>query len=100
MRRTTLLAAGFALLTLPMALQAADAPKVNLLLIMTDQQRWDAMSCAGNPVIKTPHFDQLAKEGVRFTNFYSACPVCTPNVVTAALRIGVNSTTASRAFVS
>jgi arylsulfatase A-like enzyme len=66
------------LLALRAALQAADAPKVNLLFIMTDQQRWDAMSCAGNPVIKTPHFDQLASEGVRFTSFYSACPVCTP----------------------
>jgi arylsulfatase A-like enzyme len=45
---------------------------------MTDQQRWDAMSCAGNPVIKTPNFDRLAREGARFANFYSACPVCTP----------------------
>lgn len=78
MTRTTLLTAGFALLTLLPPLQAADAPKVNLLFIMTDQQRWDAMSCAGNPVIKTPHLDRLAKEGARFTNFYSACPVCAP----------------------
>ena len=55
------------------------APKlVNLLFIMTDQQRWDAMSCAGNPVIKTPHLDQLARQGARFSNFYSACPVCVP----------------------
>ena len=51
---------------------------VNLLFIMTDQQRWDAMSCYGNTVIKTPNFDQLAREGARFTSFYSACPVCTP----------------------
>ena len=51
---------------------------VNLLFIMTDQQRWDAMSCAGNPVLKTPHLDQLARQGARFTSFYSACPVCVP----------------------
>ena len=35
---------------------------INLLFIMTDQQRWDAMSCAGNPVIKTPNLDRLAEE--------------------------------------
>jgi arylsulfatase A-like enzyme len=58
---------------------ATPAPKpVNLLFIMTDQQRWDAMSCAGNPVLKTPHLDRLAAEGARFSIFYSACPVCVP----------------------
>lgn len=51
---------------------------VNLLFIMTDQQRWDAMSCAGNPVIKTPNMDRLAREGARFSSFYSSCPVCVP----------------------
>lgn len=41
-------------------LHAADAPKrpLNVLFIITDQQRWDAMSCAGNAVLKTPHLDQ------------------------------------------
>jgi arylsulfatase A-like enzyme len=59
---------------------AADAPKkpLNLLFIITDQQRWDAMSCAGNKVVKTPNLDQLARAGARFTSFYSACPVCVP----------------------
>jgi arylsulfatase A-like enzyme len=57
--------------------QPASRP-VNLLFIMTDQQRWDAMSCAGNPVLKTPNLDKLARQGARFTAFYSACPVCVP----------------------
>jgi hypothetical protein len=57
---------------------AAAKKPINLLFIMTDQQRWDAMSCYGNTVIKTPNFDKLASEGARFANFYSACPVCTP----------------------
>jgi len=59
---------------------AADAPKkpLNLLFIITDQQRWDAMSCAGNKVVKTPNLDQLARAGARFTSFYYACPVCVP----------------------
>ena len=78
MKRATPLAAVLALLPFLTALVAVGAPKINLLFIMTDQQRWDTMSCAGNPVIKTPRFDQLAREGARFTSFYSACPVCTP----------------------
>ena len=38
----------------------------NVLIIMTDQQRWDAMGYAGNAEIKTPNMDRLAKEGVYF----------------------------------
>ena len=57
--------------------QPASTP-VNLIFIMTDQQRWDAMSCAGNAVLKTPNLDKLARQGARFTSFYSACPVCVP----------------------
>ena len=65
---------------LPACLQAApvQSKPVNLLFIMTDQQRWDAMGCAGNPVIKTPNLDRLTSEGARFSHFYSACPVCVP----------------------
>ncbi len=50
----------------------------NVLIIMTDQQRWDAMSCAANLEIKTPNIDRIAKEGVQFLNAYSACPVSVP----------------------
>ncbi|MCX6326764.1 MAG: sulfatase-like hydrolase/transferase [Bacteroidia bacterium] len=50
----------------------------NVLFIMTDQQRWDAIGCAGNPEIKTPNIDRLAKGGVQFLNAYSSCPVCVP----------------------
>jgi len=52
--------------------------KTNVLFIMTDQQRWDALRCAGNLEIKTPNIDRLAKGGVQFTNAYSSCPVCVP----------------------
>ena len=54
------------------------ARPINLLFIMTDQQRWDAMSCAGNTVLKTPNLDRLAADGARFSKFYSSCPVCVP----------------------
>ena len=51
---------------------------VNLLFIMTDQQRFDALSRAGNRTLKTPNLDRLAAEGVFFENAYSGCPVCVP----------------------
>ena len=51
----------------------------NVLLILTDQHRADHMSCAGNPIVKTPNLDRLAHEGVRFTNAYCANPMCMPN---------------------
>jgi arylsulfatase A-like enzyme len=51
---------------------------INLLFIITDQQRFDALGCAGNPVVRTPNLDRLAREGARFANAYSSCPVCVP----------------------
>ena len=70
--------AGSTLLSAGLQAAPVQSKPVNLLFIMTDQQRWDAMSCAGNPVIKTPNLDRLASEGTRFSHFYSACPVCAP----------------------
>lgn len=55
--------------------QGKEAP-VNLLFIMTDQQRWDALSCAGSTHVDTPNLDRLAAEGVRFPNAVCASPVC------------------------
>lgn len=49
----------------------------NILLLMTDQQRWDAMSCSGDWV-RTPHMDRIAAEGVRFANCVTNSPVCIP----------------------
>ena len=50
----------------------------NILLLMVDQMRFDAMGCAGNPHIRTPHLDELARTGVRFSQCYSPIPVCIP----------------------
>ena len=52
--------------------------KPNLLFIMTDQQRSDALSMAGNTVLETPNLDRLAKQGAYFKNAYSPCAVCCP----------------------
>lgn len=57
-------------------MSAAEKRPKNLLLILTDQFRFDAMGCAGNPVVQTPNLDRLAAEGVRFTEAYTEVPVC------------------------
>ena len=49
----------------------------NILLLMTDQQRWDALGCSGSWV-QTPALDRLAREGVRFAEAYTNAPVCVP----------------------
>lgn len=56
--------------------------KLNILFIISDAHRADHMSCAGNPVIKTPNLDKLAKEGVRFSNCFCTNPICMPNRAT------------------
>lgn len=50
----------------------------NFLIIMTDQQRWDALAIAGNSAIITPNLDRLAAEGTRFSTAVSPCPVSGP----------------------
>jgi len=52
--------------------------KPNVILITTDQHRGDCLGVDGNPYIQTPHLDQLAYTGVRFTQAFSECPVCVP----------------------
>lgn len=53
--------------------------KPNVLLITTDQQRWDTLHAASqNPYIFTPNLDWLSDNGVNFTRAYSDCPVCMP----------------------
>jgi len=48
----------------------------NIVLIFTDDQGYQDLSCYGSPTINTPNIDQMAKEGARFTNFYVSQPVC------------------------
>lgn len=52
--------------------------KPNVLLVCVEQWPGRLLGCAGHPVISTPTLDQLARNGVRFTNAYSAVPVCVP----------------------
>lgn len=52
--------------------------KPNIILILTDQQSAEMMSCAGNNFLKTPAMDYLANNGIRFTRAYTTNPVCSP----------------------
>ncbi len=51
----------------------------NILLIMTDQQRWDSLGCYGADWVETPNLDRLAAEGVRFDQCVVNNPICTPS---------------------
>ena len=50
----------------------------NLLIIMSDEHRKDAMGCVGHPVVKTPNLDRLAACGTVFANAYTPSPMCVP----------------------
>jgi len=51
----------------------------NILFIMCDQLRWDYLSCAGHPHLRTPNIDRLAARGVRFDHAYVQSPLCGPS---------------------
>jgi N-acetylglucosamine-6-sulfatase len=62
--------------------EAADADRSkrpNVLFILTDDQRYDALSCMGHPHLKTPHIDRLASEGLLFKNHFCTTSLCSPS---------------------
>ena len=52
--------------------------KPNIVFILSDDQGAWAMHCAGTPELITPNLDRLAREGMRFDDFFCASPVCSP----------------------
>lgn len=60
------------------ALQAAETPRPNIILVMTDDQGWGETSYNGHPILKTPNLDAMAANGLRFDRFYAA-PNCSPS---------------------
>jgi arylsulfatase A-like enzyme len=72
-----------------------EAPPPNIVLIFTDDQGYNDVGVYGSPDIATPHLDQMASEGVRFTNFYVAQAVCSASRAalltgTYANRLGIH----------
>jgi arylsulfatase A-like enzyme len=57
--------------------QTADRP--NIVFILMDDLRWDALGCTGHPFVKTPNIDRLAREGAKFSNFFVTTPLCSPS---------------------
>ncbi|MGH8248384.1 MAG: sulfatase-like hydrolase/transferase, partial [Gammaproteobacteria bacterium] len=51
----------------------------NIIVIMADDLGYGDLGCYGHPSIRTPNLDRMAAEGMRFTDFYSSAPVCTPS---------------------
>ncbi len=69
---------GSALLLTQPILAQNKSKEPNILIIMTDQQAWDAVGYTGNKIIKTPNLDRLASEGVNFSQAITVCPVSAP----------------------
>lgn len=59
-------------------IQAAERPP-NIVIVFADDLGYGDLACYGHPTIKTPNLDRMAREGIRFTQFYSAACVCTPS---------------------
>lgn len=55
------------------------AQRPNLIVVLTDDQRFDALGANGNPLIHTPHLDRLAQQGVRFTDAHVVMSLCSPS---------------------
>ena len=75
MLRASLSAAACA--SLP-SMASASNKKPNIVVIVIDDMGWNDVSCNGSKYYETPNVDKLAAEGMRFTDGYAACPVCSP----------------------
>lgn len=60
------------------SLMSADKPRWNVIFLLADDLGWNGLSCYGSDLHRTPHLDALARDGMRFTDAYAACTVCSP----------------------
>lgn len=80
-RRNFLKAAGLGaagVLAPALTARAVSGKKLNVLFMLADDLGWMDLGCYGSSFYETPNLDRLAREGVRFTEAYAACPVCSP----------------------
>jgi arylsulfatase A-like enzyme len=72
------LAFSFSLFGFPAPVHAAESERPNIVFILADDLGYGDLGCYGADDISTPHLDQLAREGMRFTDFYANAAVCSP----------------------
>ena len=71
----------FAIVFLLVTLQTLAEDRPNIIVVLCDDLGYGDLECYGHPHIKTPNLNKLASDGIRFTDFYSAAPVCSPSRV-------------------
>ena len=67
------------LLFCPLTGAQRSARPPNVIVALMDDVGWGDLGCYGNPASETPHLDQMAREGLRFTDLYVANPICSPS---------------------
>src|SRR5207237_4071070 len=70
---------GLASCVLVVNASSADSPRPNIVFILADDLGYGDVGCYGQKRIQTPNIDGIAKEGLRFTDFYAGCTVCAPS---------------------
>ena len=64
-----------------LSIHAKQENRPNMVVVLCDDLGYGDLACYGHPKIKTPYLDRMAKGGIRFTDFYSTAPVCSPSRV-------------------
>lgn len=91
----------FTILITQASLFAAEPSKPNVVVFLADDMGWGDSATYGHKLIQTPNLDKLASQGVKFTQCYSACGVCSPSrsaILTGGLLIATASIDTCRAI--
>ena len=78
-RRAFLGASAAAALTLRGRAYAQGPRRPNILFILSDDHRWDALGCMDHPFLRTPNLDRICREGARFSNAFVTTSLCSPS---------------------
>jgi len=63
----------------PLLAAPAGPKRPNIVFVLMDDLRWDALGIAGHPFVKTPNIDRIGREGVQFLNNFTTTPLCSPS---------------------
>ncbi|MBE0537859.1 MAG: sulfatase [Phycisphaerae bacterium] len=101
LKRLGFTAAALASAPLSALAEAQQPPKPNFVFFLIDDMGWTDLGCFGSTFYETPHIDRLAAQGMRFTDAYAACPVCSPtraSIMTGKYpaRVGITNYIAGR----